>query len=90
MLNVVNLVIGHVRHYNAVLEISALIRQINEGEIVIENTYQSLEQLFATVYMAGMGEYMAIQTGIIVLSIVLSITIGLIITFEENQRLEWL
>ena len=85
--NVLNLILQHIRFHTGVLELADIIRQINSGEIVIENTYDGINQLLASSYYMLAGNNLAIQTWIVVLSIVLGITVGMIITFEEKSKI---
>lgn len=87
VLNIVNLVYQYVVHTRTILEISEVVQQINNGEIVIDNTYEHIYQNFASAYFAGVGNNLSIQVGIIILSIVLGITIGMIVTFEEKSKI---
>ena len=88
MFNVLNLILQYIRFNTGVLELSNIIRQINSGEIVIENTYNGINQIFASSYYMLAGNNLAIQTGVVVLSIVLGITVGMIVTFEEKSKIK--
>ena len=81
------LILQHIRFYNGVLEISNIIREINNGKIVIENTYDGINKILASSYYMLAGDNLAMQTGSIILSIVLGITIGMIVTFEEKSKI---
>ena len=77
ILNIVNLAWQYVEHYKVVQEILEIAKQRSQESITVEESYE----LLASVYSAGFGNKIEIQAGIIVLSIVLGITIGIIVTF---------
>lgn len=81
--NIVNLLWMYVEHCKVVQEIMDIAKQRNEEIITMEEGYE----LLASVYSAGFGNKVAIEAGIIVISLVLGITIGMIITFEEKSKL---
>ena len=85
--NILNLIFQYIRFNTGVLELSNIIRQINSEEIVIENTYDGINQIFASSYYMLAGNNLSIQTWSIIISIILGITIGMIVTFEEKSKI---
>ena len=85
--NILNLIFQYIRFNTGVLELSNIIRQINSGEIVIENTYDGINQILASSYHMLAGNNLSIQTWSIIISIILGITIGMIVTFEEKSKI---
>ena len=85
--NILNLIFQYIRFNTGVLELSNIIRQINSGEIVIENSYDGINQILASSYYMLAGNNLAIQTWSIIISIILGITIGMIVTFEEKSKI---
>lgn len=81
--NIINLIWLHIEHYTILQNIVETAKELSKQTITGQETYQVL----ASFYQVGYGNKMAIQTGIILLSILLGITIGLVITFEEKSKI---
>ena len=81
ILNIVNFVWQYIEYNKLVLETAYLVGQINNGEITIEDPY--------AIFM-GFPLMMEAQTirlaGIIGISIIVGIAIGMIVTFEEKSK----
>lgn len=87
ILNIINLVWQNTNHNKIVIEIAQTVQKINNGETIVENAYQTIYEMFASTYYMTVVRNFEIQTGIIIVSIVLGITIGMIITFEEKSKI---
>ena len=83
ILSIINLVFQVIQHYFVVTpQIIELAESVKENGISGEESYQML----ASVYAAGHGGKIQIQTMILIISILVSVTIGLILTFEEKSK----
>ena len=81
--NIINLVWLHIERYTILQNIVEVAEELSKQSITGQEAYQTL----ASFYQAGYGNKMVIQIGIIILSIVLGITIGMVITFEEKSKI---
>lgn len=83
MLSIINLVFQIIKHYYVVTpKIIELAESVKDTGISSEDSYQML----ASVYAAGYGDKIQIQIMILIISILLSVIIGLILTFEEKAK----
>lgn len=81
--NIINLVWLQIERYAILQNIVKVAEGLSGQTLTGQEAYQTL----ASFYQAGYGNKMAIQTGIILLSIILGITIGMVITFEEKSKI---
>lgn len=88
ILNIVNLIGQIIERYTVIPEIAQLAEKVrDEGiEIKAEEGYQML----AAVYSAGNGGKHLIQIGILGISAILGIVLGMIKTFEEKSKIKLL
>ena len=83
ILSIINLVFQIIQHYFIVTpQIIELAEGVKENGISSEESYQML----ASMYAAGYGDKIQIHIMILIISIFLSIIIGLILTFEEKNK----
>ena len=83
ILSIINLVFQVIQHYFIVTpQIIELAESVKENGISAEESYQIL----SSVYAAGYGDKIQIQIMILLISVLLSVVIGLIFTFEEKSK----
>lgn len=83
ILSFANLISQIIQHYFVVTpQIIELAESIKENRISSEESYQML----ASVYAAGYGDKIQIQIMILLISILFSLAISLIFTFEEKSK----
>ena len=84
VLNIINLIGQVIEKRYVTQEVIKIAEEVKNKGVEGEEAYQ----LLAQVYYAGYGNKLIIQMGILGLSIVLSIIIGMIVTFEEKSKIK--
>lgn len=84
VLSVVNLIASAIYQYSVVIpELIELSEELKQKGITGEEVYG----LMSSIYYISNGNQIAIQTGIIGISIFLGIILGMIVTFEEKSKI---
>ena len=84
ILSIIFLVKQVIYEYTVVIPgIIQIAEEVSRKEISGEESYQ----LLASVYQAGYGDKIEIQVSVLVVSLILGILIGLVMTFEDKSKL---
>lgn len=86
ILNIIQLIGIEIEKYTIVQEVIKVAEEVRNNGISSEEAYITL----ASVFSAGWGNKELIQIGILGVSIILGITLGMIKTFEEKSKIKLL